>query len=189
MKLSRRGRVRWIAAVLALLVFTTGAVQATTPGVLVEERLVLHTIDGTYVVLPGSRVLMFPMAVEPEPITYEARLSFYNPKLLGTNCHPANIVNGECTTKLLGLPWQAWIDKGVACPPEIPLKTRLRIPHYGVRQCVDRGGAIQRLPEAFGGHIFIDLLQESPPLSPNGTIVRDYFSPSGADVVTVEVIE
>jgi hypothetical protein len=54
---------------------------------------------------------------------------------------------------------------------------------------VDRGGAIQRLPEAFGGHIFIDLLQESPPFIPNGTIVRDYFSPSGAYVVTVEVIE
>ena len=47
MNLSRRGRVRWIVAVLALLIFTTGAVQATTPGVLVEERLVLHTIDGT----------------------------------------------------------------------------------------------------------------------------------------------
>ena len=111
------------------------------------------------------------------------RLSYYNPALGGTNCHPANWkpatnpYGGVCRTALIGEPWSTWVNIGAACAPDIPLRSRIYIEELKKAFiCVDRGGAIQRLAD---GTQFIDLLQVHAPWYPNAEVIEDKYCPSG----------
>jgi len=121
------------------------------------------------------------------------RLSYYNPALGGTNCHPANWVaahngmQGVCKSLLLGEPWSTWLNIGAACPMSIPLRSRIYIEELNKSfYCVDRGGAIQDLPD---GSKFIDLLQKSAAWYPDAVIVTDRYCPSGCFLANGYVLE
>lgn len=69
--------------------------------------------------------------------TVVAYLSWYDPALGGINC------DADCTRLADGSPVAAWYDRAIACPPEFALGAQIDIPGVGVRECRDRGGAIQ----------------------------------------------
>ena len=78
-----------------------------------------------------------PVPPTPEPTAepqLRARLSYYWPPNLGPNCHPDNIVDGQCTSWLTDGQrwhhWSWWHEKyaTVACPREYPLGTKFYIP-------------------------------------------------------------
>lgn len=93
------------------------------------------------------------------------RVSWYNPRLGGTNC--AVFVGGRCLSNMAsGLDWRGWFGRAIACPPEWPFWTRVVV---AGREwlCLDRGGAIR-----FQGDIpWIDMLLEAP-LYDYGTVVN-----------------
>lgn len=114
---------------------------------------------------------------------FTVRLSYYWPPFGGTNCHPANWQEptpgnpGKCVTHLAGEPWSTWVKIGAACPPSIPLNSRIHIIALNKSfYCVDRGGAIQTLPD---GTAFVDLLQPDAPYLHKGPIIKDKYCPSG----------
>jgi hypothetical protein len=88
--------------------------------------------------------------------TILVKISHYNPALGGTNC--LHFVNGECVSPMAnGEDWRDWMDKAIACPPELPFETKIII---GEEEwvCKDRGGAI-----VFDGSSYwIDQLTETP---------------------------
>ena len=138
------------------------------------------------------------IAPTPEPTLAPqlmARISHYNPRLLGVNCHPDNIVNGECTSWLSDgagswAHWSFYENWGLACPKTYSLGTRFAISHFpssspdGYWTCVDRGGLINVLPDS----IRLDLLTPNIPYVHQGDIVKDKFSPSGSYVVEVKIV-
>ena len=116
------------------------------------------------------------------------RLSYYWPPLGGTNCHPNNWEPnannargpdgylGRCVTLLMGENWRTWDRIGAACPPSIPLRSRIWID--GLQKsfyCVDRGGAVEDLPDDTR---FIDILQDYSPWYPKATKIKDKYCPS-----------
>ena len=116
------------------------------------------------------------------------RLSYYWPPLGGTNCHPANWEPnannargpdgylGRCVSLLMGENWRTWDRIGAACPPSIPLRSRIWID--GLQKsfyCVDRGGAVEDLPD---GTRFIDILQDYSPWYPKASKIKDKYCPS-----------
>lgn len=80
----------------------------------------------------------------PEPVSpnlTKIRYSHYWPPLGGTNC--ARFVDGECVSHCAnGQPWQGWVDKGCACPPEWEFGTKV-ILRGEEWTCVDRGGKVK----------------------------------------------
>lgn len=122
------------------------------------------------------------------PEVFVVRLSYYWPPLGGTNCHPNNWVPnadgarspdgylGRCVSLLMGENWRTWDRIGAACPPSIPLRSRIWID--GLQKsfyCVDRGGAVEDLPD---GTRFIDILQDFAPWYPKASKIKDKYCPS-----------
>ena len=146
---------------------------------------------------PGVTVKYAPTST-PEPIptipttapVLRARLSHYWPKWGPPNCHSANWDGEACNATLTdGKQWQHWsywTNVGTACPREFERGTVFRVPGFGDYICIDRGGAINMLPD---GTFFLDLLTSEQPYIPDGEIIRDEYSPSGAYVVTVTTLD
>ena len=86
-----------------------------------------------------------------------AKISWYWPPLLGTNC--AVVKNGKCVSRMAsGQPWQKWVGRAVACPAEYPFGTEFLI--NGKRWvCLDRGSAIKRVNN---NTIWLDMLTSKP---------------------------
>jgi hypothetical protein len=72
-----------------------------------------------------------------------------------------------------GEPWQAWVGRAAACPPEWPFWTRLTLPGGEEFFCLDRGGKIVVGPD---GVPWVDLLVAVAPVN-------------YGDVVTVRVVK
>ena len=87
------------------------------------------------------------------------RYSNYTPWTGGPNC--SNFVNGECVSRMAsGERWQDWMERAVACPPEMPFGTRVKA--FGtIWTCLDRGGAIQYID----GIPYVDFLTANPQVS------------------------
>jgi hypothetical protein len=95
------------------------------------------------------------------------RLSHYWPPLGGVNCF--RFVAGACLSPTAsGEPWQAWVDRGAACPREWPFWTRLTLPGGEEFVCVDRGG---KIVTGADGVAWVDLLVKVAPV-PFGTVVE-----------------
>ena len=132
-----------------------------------------------------------------EPTTepqLRARLSYYWPPNLGPNCHPDNVVDGQCTSWLTDghrwHHWSWWHEKyaTVACPSEFPLGTKFYIPALkNTYLCIDRGGAVYTIE--YDGRVRLDILQRDPVWVADGEVVRDKFSPAGSYIVDVEVVQ
>ena len=128
---------------------------------------------------------------EPE---LRARLSHYWPAWGPPNCHPVNWDSINCNALLSdGETWEHWsyfAEWAMACPIQYELGTQFRIEGFGtgVWSCVDRGGAIQVLPD---GTFFLDLMTREQPYIPPGEaeVIYDDYSPSGSYVVTVTIME
>lgn len=92
----------------------------------------------------------------PIKITGFVKFSSYWPPLGGVNC--AYEVNGECMSRMASLlPWQHWVRKAAACPPEWPFGTLVVIDDRPW-VCLDRGGWIRYDPRS--GIPWIDLLTD-----------------------------
>ena len=173
----------------------TQAQELPPPYVTIEESILAMSTTGDtyYVILPESRVVIMGPTPTPTPLPtpakeyQRARLSHYDPSLGPPSCHKDNWTGGQCHSRINNFKdhWSQWWNLGVACPLEYPIGTVFLIPHYGKRVCVDRGGAINRLPH--DGTIYLDLMQADYPYIPGGETIRDKYSPSSAYVVTVEV--
>jgi len=73
-----------------------------------------------------------------QPITI--RYSHYWPPLGPPNC--AVFIDGRCISKTAsGEPWERWVGRGVACPPEWPFGTQL-LAFGQTWTCVDRGSKV-----------------------------------------------
>ena len=180
----------------------------------VTEPLPAFSVDGSemYIILPNSYIQRSPLAAVhketatslPEPVEtipytataipmatpkLRARLSHYWPAWGPPNCHSANWSNGVCAAALYDgsrfREWQEYVEIGLACPIEFKLGTEFNIPGFGQYICVDRGGSINVLPD---GTFFLDLLTTEQPYIKGGEIITDSFSPAGAYVVTVTII-
>ena len=141
-----------------------------------------------------------PVPPTPEPTAeppLQARLSYYWPPNLGPNCHPDNVVDGQCTSWLTDghrwHHWSWWHEKyaTVACPSEFPLGTKFYIPALkNTYLCIDRGGAVYTIE--YDGSVMLDILQRDPIWVPDGEgvgIVRDKFSPAGSYIVDFVIVE
>lgn len=139
-----------------------------------------------------------PATAKPVPTdrpVYMARLSYYNPRLLGPNCHVANITaDGKCNALLTdSKQWQHWTyyeGWGMACPKVFPLGTQFIIPgfesssHDGFWTCVDRGGAINVIADEYNS-FFLDLLRPEPIYIKGGQVITDMYSPKGSYILEV----
>ena len=125
---------------------------------------------------------------------FTVRISYYWPALGGTNCYPTNWIKdkqhpmgGVCRSKLLGEPWSSWVNVGAACPPSVKLRQRIWVDKLQRSYyCVDRGGAIQDLPD---GTRFIDLLIPEPVWWENADVITDKWCPSGCITSIAWVME
>lgn len=85
--------------------------------------------------------------------------SWYWPPFGGINCDQNPDGSDECTYLANGDRFDFWIDRGCACPAELPFGTRIYIKQTGDTYiCVDRGGAIV----VDGGAFWIDVLTDKP---------------------------
>ena len=138
-----------------------------------------------------------PVPPTPEPTAepqLRARLRYYWPPNLGPNCHPDNVVDGQCTSWLTDgkrwHPWSWWHEKyaTVACPREYPLGTKFYIPALTTTYlCIDRGGAVYTIE--YDGSVRLDILQRDPIWVPDGEVVRDKFSPAGSYIVDFVIVQ
>ena len=141
---------------------------------------------------PATAIPATPVPTTPPEL--RARLSHYWPAWGGSNCHPANYDGINCNALLSdGETWEHWsyfAEWAMACPIQYELGTQFRIEGFGtgVWSCVDRGGAIQVLPD---GTFFLDLMTREQPYIPPGEaeVIYDDYSPSGSYVVTVTIME
>lgn len=155
-----------------------------------EATLVAPYIDFQW----NTPVPTVPPTPEPTAEPLQARLSFYWPPNLGPNCHPDNIVDGQCTSWLTdGKRWHHWSwwherYATVACPREYPLGTKFYIPALkNTFLCNDRGGAVSTIEH--DGSVRLDILQPNPIWVPDGEVVRDKFSPAGSYIVDFVIVQ
>lgn len=99
----------------------------------------------------------------PEGVPIRIRVSHYWPPLGGPNC--AAWAGGRCRSRMAsGEPWEAWVGRAIACPPEWPFGTRLMA--FGREWiCLDRGSRIR----FEGGIPWVDFLTPEPP-APYGSV-------------------
>jgi|TARA_R100000093_G_scaffold13767_2_gene7986 hypothetical protein len=138
-----------------------------------------------------------PVPPTPEPTTepqLRARLSYYWPPNLGPNCHPDNVVDGQCTSWLTdGQRWHHWSwwherYATVACPRDWKLGTKFYIPALkNTFLCIDRGGEVYTIE--YDGSVRLDILQRDPIWVPDGEVVRDKFSPAGSYIVDFVIVQ
>ena len=136
--------------------------------------------------IPDRAALTVPEKPQKFGKEFVVRISYYWPAYGGTNCYPANWIRdsqhplgGICRSKLLGSPWSDWTGYGAACSPKIKLGDRIYIERINkVVACVDRGGAIEDLPD---GTSFVDLLMPNMPWIRDWkvNIIRDVYCPRG----------
>ena len=102
-----------------------------------------------------------------QPVYTQARLSHYWPPAGGPNCFAWNEYEQKCVSGTAsGQPWELWVNRGLACPPEYEFGTVFVLPGGEEFTCVDRGGMVQ----VVDGIPWLDLLVETAPV-PYGTIV------------------
>ena len=140
-------------------------------------------------VMPTITPTIVPTATNAPQL--RARLSHYWPAWGPPNCIGINWDGVTCASLLTdSKQWQHWsyyADKqSTACPKEFKLGTIFRIEGYGDYKCVDRGGAINILPD---GTFFLDLMTPHIPYIKGGEVVRDQYSPMGSYVVNVSIVE
>ncbi len=79
-----------------------------------------------------------PVAADTETVTI--RYSRYDPALGGVNC--AVFRDDVCVSRMAsGLPWEKWMERAAACPPEWPFWTRVILDGKDWH-CLDRGGMV-----------------------------------------------
>lgn len=121
--------------------------------------------------LHGINLLSKEAALVKQPgEKVKAKMSWYNPALLGVNC--ARVRNGKCVSHMAnGERWQDWINKGAcACPREYAFGTVFEFPSLNLSCiCKDRGGKIVTA----GKKVWIDLLTTKPPVK-FGTVIEAY---------------
>lgn len=102
----------------------------------------------------------------PEGVQRMAKISHYWPPLGGVNC--AQFVGGKCISRMAsGLPWEEWVGRAAACPPELPFGATVELPGGEIFYCLDRGS---KVVTTAAGELWIDLLLESAPV-PYGTVM------------------
>ncbi|MGB7511664.1 MAG: hypothetical protein WBP54_10290 [Pelodictyon phaeoclathratiforme] len=108
-------------------------------------------------------------------IVGKAKVSWYWPPLLGTNC--GRVVGNECVSATAsGEPWQALVGKNaIACPAQFKFGALVLMDlgeaGWQVWTCKDRGGAIVDR----GGNVYwVDMLVQKP-VVPFGTEVTAVF--------------
>lgn len=102
-----------------------------------------------------------------QPVYIQARLSHYWPPYGGPNCFAFDEITQTCVSGTAsGEPWEKWVNRGCACPPEYAFGTIFVLPGGEEFTCVDRGGKVQIV----NGIPWLDLLVKSAPV-PYGTIV------------------
>ncbi len=194
--MTRREVIVVMIAMSMMAGFVTGVViwntfrgnEVEQPAVLVAPAVAVETntpVPPTPTVQPTT---------EPQ---LRARLSYYWPPNLGPNCHPDNVVDGQCTSWLTdGKRWHHWSwwherYATVACPRDWKLGTKFYIPALkNTYLCIDRGGAVYTIE--YDGSVRLDILQRDPIWVPDGegvAIVRDRFSPAGSYIVDVVVVQ
>ncbi len=158
------------------------------PGSKIQRELIEPTLPN-----PSVDIATHTPVIEPTqaPNTVRARLSHYWPQYGPPNCIEINWDGATCSSKLWdGEVYKHWSYfaqfKTTACPGEYELGTIFEIPGFGRYKCIDRGGAIETLPD---GSIFLDLLTWEMPYIKGGETVRDIYSPSGHYIVEVKVLD
>ena len=178
----------------------------------IQEPMEVMSLDKTesIVILEGSKIIrnklptktLLPPAVSTTlaptivPTTtnapqLRARLSHYWPAWGPPNCIGINWDGKTCASLLTdGKQWQHWSyyaeRKSTACPKEWKVGTVFRIEGFGDYKCVDRGGAINILPD---DTFFLDLMTPHMPYIKGGEVVRDQYSPMGSYVVNVSIVK
>lgn len=99
-------------------------------------RAVVPTIDlsayvtPTFLPTPTPRPLFMTPTSIPSPtptvFLHSALFSYYDPALLGVNCHPDNVINGVCGPTASGLDWKTY-DRLIAVPLDYPYPLHTRI--------------------------------------------------------------
>lgn len=91
--------------------------------------------------IPTVILTFSPMVIPTAtPVVYEYAFSFYDPSLLGENCHAGNVVDGQCKNithcsanfpELVSGGWRDYLGRGVAVPPSLlekyPCGTELQV--------------------------------------------------------------
>jgi len=199
------GMSLWGGLLFAVFIYLSNmftATQAPTQGEWQQDDPRLLPQPSVVIEIPVE----VPVTVSPTAFPEDemlARISSYWPGSLGPNCHPENIVDGECTTWLTdGVEWRHWSwwatnRNATACPKEFPLGTLFDLgaaklgtsndASLGTYVCIDRGGAIKFITENGETTFFLDLLSPNIPFVPGARIIKDKYSPSGHYVVPVTV--
>ena len=103
----------------------------------------------------------FPVLSEQPDLVTTVRITHYWPPNGGINCYDYR--DGWCQSPTAsGIPWEAVIGYGAACPPEWPLGSVVRFPTGESFTCFDRGGEIKCLND---GTCRLDILS---PWFPDG---------------------
>ncbi|MDP6769076.1 MAG: hypothetical protein QF704_00085 [Anaerolineales bacterium] len=155
-----------VGALVLLAMFSLGKVASSSglePDTL-QEKLVIETGRITYVVLPGSKVFKFPVAVDPnarKAITQvQVRVSNYYPPAGGANC--SDFRDNYCQSRMAsGARWEdyLWRQPGAAaCISDWEFGTTFTLPDGSQWICLDRGGSIN----AITGPPWVDLLEQHP---------------------------
>jgi len=135
-----------------------------------------------------------PEPMLPPPPVLRARLSHYFPAWGPPNCHPSTWDGVTCSSFLSDgrtmEHWSYWENIGLACPAHFDIGTKFKIEGFGsgVWSCVDRGGAIELLPD---GTFFLDLLTRAQPYvrPAEAVTVYDDYSPYGSYIVEVTILD
>ena len=104
-----------------------------------------------------------PTSIVPVPTAGHletVRVSYYQPWRGGPNC--SHFVGGECVSRMAsGKPWQDYIGRAAACPPEWRFGTLIILPGGEQFECLDRGSRIRY----DNGYAWIDLLVTEAPVA------------------------
>lgn len=133
----------------------------TSPPITVVKYIVITEVSPTPV--PTSTLTPLPI---PSGRVEMVHVSHYWPASGGVNC--SLFVNNQCLSRMAnGQPWQEWIGRAAACPPEWSFGTIIILPGGEQFKCLDRGSAIRYDND---GYAWIDLLVKTPPV-PFGTLI------------------
>jgi hypothetical protein len=113
----------------------SSAISLATPTPLYSVSALSHVVVPTLTPTPTFTPTPIPtfaptptLAVAPRH-SVQALYSYYYPALGGVNCAPSSWVNGQCTSLLLGHPWQDWLGRALALHPDL-------IPYFGAGACL-----------------------------------------------------
>ena len=128
--------------------------------------MAVHSVE-----LPSEQVEAPNPSIERAGYVETVRVSYYQPWLGGPNC--SRFVGGQCISRMAsGLPWQDYVGRAVACPPEWNFGTLVILPGGETFECLDRGGKIKY----DRGYAWIDLLVTEAPVA-FGTLLEVIIIP------------